>query len=31
MFYSLLAKDIAEWIEHSNSKMMLQGIDEAVH
>lgn len=24
-----LAKDVAEWIEHSNSRMMLQGIDES--
>ncbi len=23
-----LAKDVAKWIEHSNSRMMLQGIDE---
>ena len=23
-----LAKDVAEWIEHSNSRMMLEGIDE---
>lgn len=23
-----LAKDVAEWIEHSNSRMMLQGVDE---
>ena len=23
-----LAKDVAEWIEHSNARMMLQGVDE---
>lgn len=24
-----LAKDVAEWIEHSNTRMMLQGIDDS--
>lgn len=24
----MLAKDVADWIEHSNSRMMLQSVDE---